>query len=335
MPEDQNFDSITLPEIPDKVLQEMNQLMTDRRYGIKQPTVFARLDKSDRVSQEFILYSLNDYMGHIQQCVAATKKMLPFRETETFLEDLGEAIPTGAKVLSIVSSIDLRKISAELLRLQREPQDVTISHLIPFVRLLFVPLIKMYYLNGEGIAKVYRSIYMYIVTKMIPTDPEALKQSAGSAVKEWYYIIDTVCTGMYPLLLRMTSPAMLSMYQLFYTRGSRISWLDVVPEDVLLPKDIPDSLKFKIDEAARIKEKEDEVEEEYSLPEDVLEGISLLERFFPEAGFQNLYSLPDLCAYFQPILQFQDAFTQLAPDNPLHQTMILFWILEESFRGFA
>lgn len=335
MPEEQKLDPTTLPEVPDKVLQEMNQLMTDRRYHIKQPNGFFRLEKSDRVSQEFVMYTLNDYMGHIQQCVASTKKMLPFRDPETFLEGLGESLPAGARVLSIVSEINLRAISSELLHLQRDPQQVTVVSLIPFIRMIFTPLIKVYYLNGEGVAKIYRAIYMYIIKKMIPADPVALKQFAGSAVKEWYYIIDTVCSGLYPLVLRMTSPAMLSMYQLFYTRGSRIlSWLDVVPEDVLLPKDIPDTVKFKIEETSIKDENVDAQEDdEDSMPEEVREGLDLLERLFPEAGWENLDSLPDFGAYFQPILQFKDGFTQLAPDNPLHQTMILFWILEELFQG--
>ncbi len=335
MSDTQENHPVTLPEVDDKVLQEMNQLMADRRYRIKQPVGLFKVDKADLASQEFVLYTLNDYMGHIQQCIAATRKMLPFQNQAKFLQDLAEITPAGAQVLSVVNQIDLRKISAELLRLQESPREVTVARLIPFMRLLFRPLIKVYYLGPEGMAKVYRSIYLYITKKMVPADPEGLKQGTSTAIEKWYYILETVCTGLYPLLLRMTSPAMLTMYQLFYTRGSRLlSWLDVVPEEVLLPKDIPDTVKFKIEDEAEKQEKEKQQEEdEDQVPEDVVEGLDLLERLFPDAGWDRLETLPDMCGYFQPILQFQDAFTQLAPDNPLHQTMILFWILEELYQG--
>ena len=335
MSEIQENHPVTLPEVDDKVLQDMNQLMADRRYRIKQPAGLFRIDKVDLVSQEFILYTMNDFMGHIQQCVASTRKMLPFQNQGKFLRDLGDIAPAGARVLSVVNEIDLRKISAELIKLQETPRDISVARLIPFMRLLFTPLIKVYYLGPEGMAKVYRTVYLYITKKMVPADPEGLKQITTNAIEEWYYILETVCTGLYPLLLRMTSPAMLTMYQLFYTRGSRIlSWLDVVPEDVLLPKDVPDTVKFKIDDDTDKGEAEKKrTDDEETVPEDVAEGLDLLERLFPEAGWDRLETLPDMCAYFQPILQFQDAFTQLAPDNPLHQTMILFWILEELFQG--
>lgn len=338
MSEQQSTHLSSLPEIPEKVLQEMNQLMMDRRYRIKQSAGLFKFDKNDLVSPEFVLYTLNDYMGHIQQCVAATKKMLPYHDQTVFLRDMKGSLPTGARVLSVVGSIDLRKISGELLRIQGTPRDISVTAMIPFIRLLFVPLIKVYYLGSGGIAKVYRSIYQYITKKMVPSDPESLKLFTTNAIEEWCYILETVCSGLYPLLLRMTSPAMLTMYQLFYTRGSRIlSWLDVVPEDVLLPNDVPDTVQFKIDDGSapqeQMEDAEQDEEEEESVPEDVAEGLALLERLFPEAGWDRLEDMPDLCPYFQPILQFQDAFTQLAPDNPLHQAMIIFWILEELFQG--
>lgn len=337
MSEHQSTQLPDLPDIPEKVLQEMNQLMMDRRYKIKQPAGLFKFDKNDLVSPEFVMYTLNDYMGHIQQCVAATKKMLPFQDQTDFVKEMKDSAPFAARVLEVVESIDLRKISGELLRLQRAPREVTVSAMIPFMRLLFVPLIKVFYLGSGGIAKVYRSIYLYITKKMVPSDPEVFKIVTTNAIEEWCYVLETVCSGLYPLLLRMTSPAMLTMYQLFYTRGSRIlSWLDVVPEDVLLPNDVPDTVKFKIDDGSDPEEEqEDEVEDDDDLtvPEDVAEGLELLERLFPQAGWDRLKDMPDLGPYFQPILQFQDAFTQLAPANPLHQTLIIFWILEELFQG--
>lgn len=151
-------------------------------------------------------------------------------------------------------------------------------------------------------------------------------------MEEWYYIFEKVFPGLYPLVLRFSSSSFLSFQHLFYTNGSKILiWLNISPSDVLIQRggtEEPSPLPQKI--AAVEEEKTDEIDE---IPEEVQKGLILLERLFPEAGWNSLERMPDFCPYFQNLIDFKDAFVQLAPENPLHTTMILFWILEEIFQG--
>lgn len=311
----------------------MNALMCDKRFRIKQaPGPLFKADRTDRVSQEFVLYILNDYLGHVQTCVAETRKMLPYDDNQSFYDGLAEHNPLGFKVMSIVTTFDIRQLGTILLRLQAMPRDVSVAQLIPFLRHLFTFLIRVYYLGDKGLSRVYRSVYSYTMKTLVPADPEALKLHATTASGEWRYILDQLCTGLYPLLVRMTSPTLVSMHQLFYENGSRLlSWLGVSADEVLFMKE---SEMDHVEEDLKAKSKPVEpTVVEPAIPEEVTAGLEILDELFPEAGWMDLESLPDFCAYFQPILQFQDAFTQIAPDNPLHQTMILFWILEELFQG--
>jgi len=323
-----------LPVISDKELSAMNQLMTDSRYKIKPTASFLRTDRADRVNPDFILYTLNDYLGHLQNCVASTKKMLPFETNATFYENLAKYDPISFKLVSIVRSLDMKMLSSMLLQLQKTPRETTVTQLIPFVSLLYQSLIRVYYLGAAGIAKKYRTIYSFILKEFCPADPEGLKQYTSSAISEWHYIFDQICTGLYPLVLRMVSPAMLTQNQLFYANGSRVlAWLQVAPTEILIVKE-GESEKTEIDpNAAPVKEAPVEPTYTIDVPQEVQEGLDILERLFPEAGWSELESMPDFCPYFQPILQFQDPFSQLAPDNPLQATLIMLLILEELFQG--
>lgn len=335
MKESENDDA-TMPILPDKELLAMNQLMAEKEYRIKVPFTFLRPDRSDKVNPEFILYTLNDYLGHIQQCIAGTRKMLPVLENRAFYAELEAANPLASSLVSVVHSIDIKSLSSRLVALQKNPRDVSVSDLISFVKTLFRPLVRAYYLGPSGVSRLYRSLYQFVEGKLEPSDIDDLKAFTSQTIDEWYYIFNQVFPGLYPLVLRMCSPKALTMNQLFYANGSRVlAWLGLAPSDVLIAKKGSqelDSAPPPVAAAEREREKEPAVPENPLSPE-VEKGLSILERLFPEAGWNNLDAMPDLCPYFQPILQFQDAFTQLSPDNPLHQTMILFWILEELFQG--
>jgi len=323
-----------LPVLADKELTAMNQLMMDSRYKIKSAASFLRTDRSDRVNPDFILYTLNDYLGHLQNCVASTKKMLPFETNAPFYENLAKYDPVAFKLVSIIRSIDIKMLGGMLLQLQKAPRETTVSQLIPFVSLLFQSLIRVYYLGAPGIAKKYRTIYSFILKECCPADPEGLKQYTSSAIAEWHYIFDQICNGLYPLVLRMASPVMLTQTQLFYANGSRVlAWLQVAPAEILIVKDGEGDKTENVPAPPPVKELPEEAFDTVEVPPEVQEGIDILERLFPEAGWKDLGTMPDFCPYFQPILQFQDAFSQLAPDNPLQATLILLLILEELFQG--
>lgn len=323
-----------LPIVSDGELEAMNQLMADKKYRIKQPGGFIRSDKTDRVSKEFVLYTLNDYLGHVQRCVASTKRMLPFEDNRGFYAKFATYEPLGHRVMSTVTSIDIRQLGTLLMQLQSRAGEVSVRDLVPFVRLLYRSVLRVYYLGSQGIARVYRAVHAHILRELVPQDPSALKEYTASAIAEWRYIMEQMTEGLYPLILRMTSPQTLSQAQLFYSNGSRLlAWLGLEPGDVIFLKDAAISDEDEDGVPASPVAASPEGSDEDELPEAVREGLAVLETLFPEAGWDKLEDHPDMCPYFQSMLQFQDGFTQLAPDNPLHLMMILFWILEELFQG--
>lgn len=322
-----------LPSASEKDLHEMNKLMMDRQYRIKQPVNVLRPDRTDRVSPEFVLYTLNDYLGHIQNCVASTRKMLPVDGENAYNTRFAVESPLSWRLLSLTAAIDLRVLSDMLRTLQLQAHELSVSRLIPFTKQLFRFLTKVYYLGPENVSRHYRLAYSWILREMVPADPEALKNDTATAIEEWHYLFSVIIPGLYPLALRMCSPVMLTMNKLFYSNGSRVlAWLELSPSDVLIQTgSVQDIARSSMPVAATPHQGAEE--EEDALDETVREGLELLELLFPEAGWVSLETLPDMCPYFQPIMHVQDAFVQLAPENPLHHTMVLFWILREFFQG--
>jgi hypothetical protein len=64
----------------------------------------------------------------------------------------------------------------------------------------------------------------------------------------------------------------------------------------------------------------------------VNQGLDVLEKIFPFAGWQNL-GKEDMFPYFQPLYQFSDGFNLLAIENPMQVTIILVRILEDFFQA--
>jgi hypothetical protein len=327
------IESDSLPLLPDKLLLEMNQLMADKAYRIKDPFSFIRPDKTDKISREFVLYALNDYVGHLQKCIADTRKILPLQEKKPFYDVLRDEYPLVEKFVKIIFSIEIKQISQLLNEFQNNADGVTVRHLVPFVRLVLGPLVRVYYVGSSGISRLYKFLLQYVLFELNPGNDEELKKFAFEAVNEWYYVFNKIYVGLYPLLLRMCASSMLSMNELYYQNGSRVlAWLGLTPADVVILKE-GDYQKLTLPEPLSEEEKIPVNESIVALPNEVKSGLDLLELMFPEAGWERLETLPDMCPYFLSIVQFQDAFIQLSPQNPLQQMLIMFWILEELFQG--
>ncbi len=330
-----NSFSGSLPDASEKELQAMNQLMAEKEYRIKPQANFFKPDKTDKVNPEFVLYTLNDYLGHLQNGIASSRKMIPFdAHGDDFFRELQALDHSAYRLFSVIKSFDIKQLSGMLADLQRNSREVTVIRLQPFIRLLFQYIIRVYYMGASGVAKKYRVVYSLVLQRYVPSDPEGLRLQATTAIQEWQYVFDHVFTGLYPLVLRMCSPSMLSMHQLYYANGSKVlAWLGLQPSEIIIMDESKETAGAAIGASLARAEPEEPEDDGVNLPDDVRKGLALLDDMFPEAGWNMLEAKPDMCAYFQPILEFNDAFTQLSPENPLHQMMILFWILEELFQG--
>lgn len=322
-----------IPALPEKELQAINRLMEDKQYQIKATSSLFHQDKADRVNPDFVLYTLNDFLGHIQHCVAATQRLLPPSGETEFYAALSKERPLIVDFIGIIHDIEVKQLSAQLSALQKNAHELSVANLVPFVRLLYRSLLRVYYIGADGVSRMYRALYRRILDKIPSTNKDSLKALSTEAIEEWHFIFNRVYPGLYPLVLRMCATSLLSPQQLFYANGSKVlSWLSLTPKEILILR-AEDELDSAAPVVASPEPSEPRPVAKPEVPEKVLRGLDVLERLFPEAGWKNLDTMPDFGPYFQSILHFGDGFIQLSPQNPLHQTMVLFGILEQLFQG--
>lgn len=64
-----------------------------------------------------------------------------------------------------------------------------------------------------------------------------------------------------------------------------------------------------------------------------MRGMEVLEGIFPEAGWNDLPSWPDLYPYFIGVFDLKKGFELVPPNDPLQQVVILMHVIEELFYG--
>ena len=87
-----------LPVTTEKELAAITQLLTDRKYKIQLNPGFFRSDKKSSLNPDFVLYTLNDFLGHIQNYVVATKRMIP-GDRAVFIKELSSVFSTAAGMI--------------------------------------------------------------------------------------------------------------------------------------------------------------------------------------------------------------------------------------------
>lgn len=321
-----------LPVIADKELAAMDRLFCDGRYQIKKP---ARLfsAKKDAVNPAFITRTLDEYVRHINTFRASSRKVVTTGAKATFIAELKVKNSTAVGIIDVALAIEVKTLNDMLNNLQRATKGVSVAELQPFIRTLYKQLIRIYYLEPEFATSCLMDAYRLVVDRYVPANAEELRSNALTAIQELQYIYDKIFPQTYPLVLRMTSPVMMSEKDLFYKNGSKVlSWLDVHPDQILFPGE--ETYESPIDED---EEESPEEEEETQIPENVSDGLKMLEKLFPQAGWEKILNFPkeksDFAPYFASIVQLPETFIQLNPDHPLHFVMILHYILAELFQG--
>lgn len=322
-----------LPLTSEKELAAIEKLLSSEKYQIKEPSGFLRGGKKGLVNPDFVMYTLDEFLRRIYVFATAVKRMIPSAAGESFFATLKRQNPVAEGIIKTALALNLKTLNATLNRLQASARSVSIAAMQPFVRELYKPLIRVYYLTPEYSSSCLMQAYQLVMERHVPSNPESLRSATMAAVQELKYIYDTIFPTMYPLMLRMTSPIMLSEHDLFYKNGSKVlAWLEVRPEEILFPaKESPEP-------SSAFENNEQDAEEELpQIPESVAKGLDMLEQLFPKAGWEKIREFPeektDFAPYFARIFQLSDAFIQLNPEHPLHFAMILFLILSELFQG--
>ena len=115
------------------------------------------------------------------------KKMIPGEKSFLALsERFRDYDGLACRLITLVRGINIRQLSIILADLQTNAREISVSRLVPFVRLLFLDLIRVYYLGAEMTEKKYRSAYSFVQQNM--GDDENRKAYTTSAILEWQYI---------------------------------------------------------------------------------------------------------------------------------------------------
>ncbi len=353
--------ALTLPNIPSKDKAIIDKIMASYEYKIKRPKNFINFLLSlgklpDRVSGDFVSITLLNYIGHIQKFTSCVKRLMA-ASSEIYKEKIKTIFSAKYKMLNFITKIDLDTTQDIYKQLAKTPNDITVTRLIPLVKSIYKPLITIYFLGEGRITSYIKAAYAEIAPDSKIPD-ETLLQYTKEACNEWMYINGQVIKGMYPLLLRMCGSDIVPYPKFFNTRISKIlAFLNMTKFDLILPdekakeKESLSDLKEKPEEQKTESEKQsteesvNEVKKEI-VPEDVApveeknpdsssvvtQGLDLLERIFPLAGWKNL-GKEDLFPYFQPLYQFSDGFNLLSVENPMQVTIVLVRILEDFFQA--
>ena len=346
---DKNHGQNILPIMHSQSKKLLDTLMSSQEYRIKPnygiftTIVNALQGNQEKVAPQFILYNLQHYFLSLQKFHIALNNMLNYT-TDDFKRRLANPKTNYYKAIDFISKWDIKELQEYYQVLEKNPKAVTIVKLIPFTKILFRFILPIYYLGEETIISYIKQIYTDNAA-FLKTSKEAFINQTKEAASQWIYIYGQIAKGMYPILLRMTSNDFVEYPAFYLKRTTKIlQFLNLSKFDILFPENKATKSKPKIKIGEENKETETEKEKkEFEKNETneeketdsllIAKGLDILDTLFPDAGWKDIGSAPDLYPYFQPIYNFADGFNLLAPSNPMQVTIILHRILEDFFQA--
>lgn len=347
-----------LPNISGKNKTKFDKLMAGPDYKIKNPPSLLNFILSlgklpDRVSEEFISITLLNQINHLQKFISCIRQLV-LSADENYKLKINEASTSQFKMLKYVTNFDFIPIKDLYSQLSKTPNDITVTRLIPFIKVIYKPLMTLYFLGESRVTAYIKNAYTDMApTSKIPDD--TLLQYAREGASEWIYINGQIIKGLYPLLMRMCSSEFYLYPAFFSVAISKILvFLNMTKYDLILPDNdkkaetiveikpkeekVKEQTEQKDNQATEESEKEKPVEKKErpkttEIPVIVKQGLDVLERIFPDVGWQSIRNGIDFYPYFQPLYQFEDGFNLLNKTNPMQLTIILIRIIEDFFQG--
>ena len=320
-----------LQTLPPKLCADIDKLMMSDEYRIKANygifNFIRRFQKdgTERILPAFYDITLKLYIDQMEAFITVIKTLIQMAPN-TYKAKIANGTDIKFKFLRTVAGWTMQDIKLAYGDLFALPPPLLVCDLIPFVRAVYHPLMTIYYYGSSKIPKIIKEIYADEIVYP-DTDKEKLQSLAKEAITKWLYIDTEIIRKLYPLLMRMCSDSY-EVYPSFFSIKVAyiLQFIGLHKFDLLLP-DKPKEVKAperKENTVREVRGKRDET---------VNTGLNLLDRLFPEAGFQNLDMHPDLYPYFQPLYKFGDGFNILSPSNPMQATIVLLRIVEDLFQG--
>lgn len=343
----------------------IDRYLAQSEFEIKNPAqVFYSMislfgNPPDLVNPLFVTSRMNEYYGRLELLVTATRNMLP-RNNALRSETLRSNSPFAFKVLDTIRQWNIERIASELSGLQSKPREVLVDDLADILKFFYKPMYLLGKLDPETQVKdAYLALYKQLQAENSGDAKSRHNAQFRSALSAYVYLVRSVHFYLYPLLMKLLSDRLLSYEDFFVVRRRRFeAFLGVKEADRIQPPapqsaaavsaETEQAEKESAEEAPSEKSSEPEGQDASSASADAASpapaapaaqsrawtrSVDSLESLFPEAGWKNLPSFPDLYPYFADVFELKKGFELVAPDDPLHQTVILMHILEELFYG--
>ncbi|MBO7135264.1 MAG: hypothetical protein J6V73_01420 [Spirochaetaceae bacterium] len=289
------------------------------------------VEDADKVSDYFVMNTLNDYFIHIQKFTAAIKRFISAMPV-AYQHKIGRAPNIQLRMLNAASSWKVAALNDELDNLQMNAKNMTVEKMIPFVYMIYRPLLQMLFLGESNFNEILEKTFTEIHDKT-NANLTQLHGTIEEAKLEWNYIIRAVSTGIYPLLMRICSSYCVGMQEFLDTNITRLlAFLKLTKEDIILPGEFKpvDFSTPDLTQPAKLSAYAETVKQANM---SINSGLTLLDAMFPEAGWLNLREKPDMYPYYQPLFAFTEGFNVLSNENPLQVAVILMRIIEDLLSG--
>ncbi|MCR5725355.1 MAG: hypothetical protein K6G80_09750 [Treponema sp.] len=334
----------TLPDIKSSELIQIEKLLMSQDYRIK-PNYgvfnfirYFRKNGTELVRKDFIDQTLQDYLSYLQGFMTSIKSLIQI-SPDSYKAQIQVEDAERFQFLRTVGSWTMKDIRSASDELLASSDSITVTDMIPLIRLIYRMVLKVYYLGENRIPGILKDIYNDLA-RYSDSDKKKLTAISKDALTQWMHVYTNLIKGLYPLLMRMCSNTYESFPLFFTAKATNIlTFLGMTKFELLMPKkkirpiEFDDETEDDDQPSGPTPEEIQAAAEQASRMSVVRSGLKLLDQLFPDAGFTKLDSMPDMYPYFQPLYQFRDGFNLLNPHNPLQITIVLLRISEDIFQA--
>ena len=249
-----------LPPLTNKEKSQFDKLMASSDYKIKKPqnffTILFSIGKvPDRVSPNFVSERLLNYLNRMDKFFSSIKQILDNAESDFRLKVQTYEVDKY-KFFRFASEYNVNKLRSMQKDLSKNAESVTVADMVPFIKEIYRPLLKIFYLGEERIVNFIREAF-----KEITGDRKLMQAKLYPQVREasaeWIYIYNQVIKGLYPLLMRMCTNEILPFARFFNKNSAKIlTFLELTKFELILPD--ADQQEKMQKEKERLKAEEEE-----------------------------------------------------------------------------
>ncbi len=327
-----------LQEMTAHDIKMIDKLMMSEAYDLKPDhgvfNFLYQLSAKNRrkISKSYGEYKIKSNVDHLQSFISTIKTFIQI-SPDTYKAKIATETDLKFKFLRSVGKWTVHDIKIMGEALQERAGDLTVGMMVPFVCAVYKELLTVYYIGDQKVAALIKDIYSDLI-QYPKVDKVQVQTLAKQGITEWLYVVDQLIRGMYPLLMRMCGTGFES-YPKFFTSqvGQILKFVGLSKFDLLIAEKEKNTEKVEAKEKEKKEEKKSIVKQMGEFDDLTKSGLKVLEQLFPDAGFSQLESHPDMYPYFQPLYKFDDGFNMLSPKNGIQVLIVLLQILEDFFHG--